>query len=137
MMQGKQSFELSIDIKIYAETRKFSLKCSAVSILHRMFKTHKSAISPFIFTIGDFYSEIYLFKVIVFSAEFYDTIVFLTPQLCAREQPLGYVARRFTERGNDITNQQGSHVVENEDLLKQVKELQDGFQNLANRKVTE
>ncbi|GKB75545.1 hypothetical protein Tco_0942440 [Tanacetum coccineum] len=46
-------------------------------------------------------------------------------------------ASRFVRRGNDTTNQQGSRVVKNEDLLKQVKELQDGFQNQANRRVAE
>ncbi|GJU09079.1 putative reverse transcriptase domain-containing protein [Tanacetum coccineum] len=48
--------------------------------------------------------ELYLFKVAVFYAEFSDTIAFLAPQLCGREQPFGYVARRFVGRGNDTTN---------------------------------
>ncbi|GKB41816.1 hypothetical protein Tco_0886758 [Tanacetum coccineum] len=54
-------------------------------------------------------------------------------QTCLR----GFAISSFVRRGNDTTNQQGSCVVKNEDLLKQVKELQDGFQNQANRRVAE
>ena len=51
----------------------------------------------------------------------YNGLFYIT--ICGRWQPFGYVTRRFAGRGNDTTNQQGSRVVENEDLIKQVKEL--------------
>lgn len=102
-----------------------------------MFKTHRSMIPPFGFAIGDFYREIHLAEVAVFFCRMvFDIFGYTYPTNVWTWNTFGYIARRFAGRGNETINQV-PRVVKNEDLLKQVKDLQDGFQNQANRRLAD
>ena len=47
----------------------------------------------------------------------------LIPQICGCGRLNGYVIRKFAGRDNEATNHKGPRVLENEDLLKQVKKV--------------